>query len=576
MMNCTFKLLPTTETFKNQCRLILIVFAAVLLNLSSATAFAQSSSTQQQDAITVEGAVRNSAGEPVADASVLLEEKGHSSSVETKTNAEGAFVFSARGPGIYTVRAEKSGWRNGFSNSLVLSAGDKKHVDLVLESLVATLPTSSGASPSSVSAPGAMEFEDKPNFTVAGVTDWNNMGIHGSDINLRTSEALAKETLALKSGGPGETSAGAPKAGAPRLNSGESENKLRSALLQSSGSFEANHQLGEFYFLSERYHEAIPLLEAAYQINPGNQANAYDLALAYRANGDFERAREHARKMLENTDRAETHRLLGDLDEQLGDPLEAVREYERAARLDPSEQNYFEWGTELLLHRADRPAVEVFTEGSIAHPDSARMLAGMGAALYAGGSYDEATRRLCEASDLKPADSNPYLFLGKMEKAAPALLPCGEQKLERFVREQPGNALANYYYAITLWKRDRGSENPAGLQLAETLLEKAVTIDPKLGEAYLQLGILYSARDRFEQAIRAYKKAIEVSPQLGEAYYRLGLAYRRIGEESKAAQEFQVYEKVEKTETATIERQRRELRQFLIILKDQPAASSPR
>jgi hypothetical protein len=54
------------------------------------------------------------------------------------------------------------------------------------------------------------------------------------------------------------------------------------------------------------------------------------------------------------------------------------------------------------------------------------------------------------------------------------------------------------------------------------------------------------------------------------------LACRRIGEESKAEQEFLVYEKVEKTETATIERQRQELRQFLIILKDQPAASSPR
>jgi tetratricopeptide (TPR) repeat protein len=102
-----------------------------------------------------------------------------------------------------------------------------------------------------------------------------------------------------------------------------------------------------------------------------------------------------------------------------------------------------------------------------------------------------------------------------------------------------------------------------------------VTIDPKLGEAYLQLGILHSERGRFEQAIRAYKKAIEVSPQLGEAHYRLGLAYRRIGEESKAEQEFQVFAQVEKTETAAIERQRRELRQFLIILKDQPAAASP-
>jgi hypothetical protein len=49
------------------------------------------------------------------------------------------------------------------------------------------------------------------------------------------------------------------------------------------------------------------------------------------------------------------------------------------------------------------------------------------------------------------------------------------------------------------------------------------------------------------------------------------LAYKRTGEESKAHQELQAYEQIEKTEAAALERQRRELRQFLIILKDQPA-----
>jgi Flp pilus assembly protein TadD len=280
--------------------------------------------------------------------------------------------------------------------------------------------------------------------------------------------------------------------------------------------------------------------------------------------------------MLAIADKADVHRLLGELDERLGDPLEAVHEYERAARLEPSEQNYFEWGTELLLHRADQPAVEVFTKGSSAHPDSARMLAGLGAALYADGKSEEAARRLCEAADLKPADPAPYLFLGKMEKAAPALLPCSEQKLARFVRDQPGNALGNYYYGIVLLKRDRGSEDSAGLQQAEALLEKAVAIDPKFGEAYLQLGILHSGWGGFEQAIREYKKAIEVSPQLGEPHYRLGLAYRRMGEESKAEQEFRMYEQMEKAETAAIESRRRELRQFLIILEDHPAGPAPR
>ncbi len=63
-------------------------------------------------------------------------------------------------------------------------------------------------------------------------------------------------------------------------------------------------------------------------------------------------AREEVRKVLAKADDAEGHRLLGELDERLNEPLEAVREYEKAARMDPSEQNYFEWGTELLLHKA--------------------------------------------------------------------------------------------------------------------------------------------------------------------------------------------------------------------------------
>src|SRR6266704_4156312 len=141
--------------------------------------------------------------------------------------------------------------------------------------------------------------------------------------------------------------------------------------------------------------------------------------------------------MLAKADTANGHRLMGELNERLGDPLEAVREYERAALMDPSEQNYFEWGTELLLHRADGPAAEVFTKGSHVHPDSARMLAGFGAALYAEGKTEEAAARLCEASDLKPADPAPYVFLGHMEKAATAVLGSVADRLARFAREQP-------------------------------------------------------------------------------------------------------------------------------------------
>ncbi len=69
----------------------------------------------------------------------------------------------------------------------------------------------------------------------------------------------------------------------------------------------------------------------------------------------------------------------------------------------------------------------------------------------------------------------------------------------------------------------------------ESLLTKAVAIDPKCGDAYLQLGILSFSQHHPEKAIGFYTKAIEVDPQLGEAHYRLGVAYDRIGSPEKAA-----------------------------------------
>ncbi|MGC0775679.1 MAG: tetratricopeptide repeat protein [Candidatus Acidiferrum sp.] len=549
------------------------LLAILLAGLVAAGAIAQTPSPSQLDAITVEGAVRDSAGEPVTGASVVLEEKSGGRRLETKTDAEGKFSFTVRHAGMYTATVEKAGFDKCVTNPMpLLSVGQKRQIDLRLQTATAAQLSSSSAATSS----GAMEFKDEPSFTVAGVTDWSGAGGHGSDTSLRTSEALARETLALKSSGSDESSHGAAAGAATGRESLEEENKLRAAVARTPDSFEANHQLGEFYLRSGKNRKAIASLKAAYQINGEDVANAYDLALAYRANGDLVLAHDLAVKLLANSEGdAGLHGLLGDLDERLGDPLGAVREYERAATLDPSEPNYFEWGTELLLHRAVRPAVIVFKKGSLAHPHSARMLVGLGAALYADGSYDEAAGQLCRASDLKPEEAAPYLFMAKMEVNSPTSFSCAEQKLARFVQNQPGNALANYYFAMAVLKRNRESKSSADSQQAEALLKKSLAIDPKLGEAYLQLGILYAAQGASDQAIAAFNKAVEVTPGLGEAHYRLSQLYKRSGEKAKSEQEIQLYKQVEKSEADEVERQRREIQQFLIILKDQPAVSAP-
>jgi len=91
-----------------------------------------------------------------------------------------------------------------------------------------------------------------------------------------------------------------------------------------------------------------------------------------------------------------------------------------------------------------------------------------------------------------------------------------------------------------------------------------VTIDSKCSEAYLQLGIIAASQNHFDKAIDFYTKAIEADSQFADAHYRLGVAYDRTGQSAKAKQEFQLHDQIKQQQAKDTERQRREVKQFLI------------
>jgi tetratricopeptide (TPR) repeat protein len=203
------------------------------------------------------------------------------------------------------------------------------------------------------------------------------------------------------------------------------------------------------------------------------------------------------------------------------------------------------------------------------------MLIGLSAAWFVRGSYDEAVQRICEASDLNPGDSVPYLFLGKMQSAQSAPSEKGVEKLHRFVTLQPENAQANYYYAVGLWKLRKGSQDAVGAPQVESFLRNAIRLDPKFAAAYLQMGILHSEQKDRPRAISDFQKAIEAEPQMEEAHYRLAQAYRRVGDAVKAETELQIYDRIAKESAEKAERERHEIRQFVYTLRDQPTAPVP-
>jgi Flp pilus assembly protein TadD len=405
--------------------------------------------------VIVQGRVTDLESKPIEGASVRLESDGKVIQ-EAKTGANGQYVLKTSNPGTYRLRVEKEGYPPQ-SMDVLLEAG-KKDVDFVLKK----------------PATGGIEFSDTPNFTVAGVTDWSNVGLHGSDANVKTSETLSRETAALKSGAAG-----------------------------------SDHIVGA---------------------------------------GD-------------------AHRRAGDEKEKAGDPVGAVKEYEAAVKLDGSEENYFAWGTELLLHRAGLAAVQVLRKGADLYPKSERMFAALGAAYYANGQYAEAAEQMCHASDLNPTDAEPYLFLGKMEQAANGISPCAEEKLSRFAKEQPRNAQANFFYGFLLLKKARKTQSQGDFDLAEKAFRQAAAIAPQYGEVYVELGMMYNARGKKEAALAELQKAAAVSPDSSAAHYQLSLAYRRAGDTARADDEMKTYDRLRRSEEAALEKERREMRQFVLVLK---------
>jgi tetratricopeptide (TPR) repeat protein len=511
---------------------------------------------------TLHGVVRDSLNRPVTGAVICLQ--GQNSQVlKVHTDSAGAYVFPEVRRGNYSLRAEMAGYISANSRPFILEPKESKAIDLTLDSVK---PEATKASDS------PLEFFDEPHFNVAGVTDTTNLGGHGGDAIVRNREALAQETAARGK----QLSDGVP----PDSSRTAMEQSLRDAATRRPEDFSANSRLGKLLVEDKKPQEGLTYLDRAFRLNPTDTDNGYEMALARAATGDYAQARSNVRTLLANQDKshqenAELHHLLAEADERLGDPLEAVREYQRAAELSPRETNLFDWGTELLVHHAAEPAIEVFTKGHRSFPRSVRMLDGLGAAWYSSGSYEEAVRSFCEASDLDPDDPNPYLLMGEMQAAETTPSPEIEERLARFVRIQPRNASANYYYAISLQKRWSSPDQTEDVDQVKSLLQTAIQLDPKLGIAYLQLGILYSEEKNFPQAIFALRQAIEVDPQLEKAHYRLAQLYRLAGESKKAQSELQVYERITKEKTEEAGRQRHELQQFVYELRDRSPGSQP-
>jgi len=293
-----------------------------------------------------------------------------------------------------------------------------------------------------------------------------------------------------------------------------------------------------------------------------NTARLQDDADPTRANKE---ARERIQEKLQQGETAQLHHLLGKVEENDGDFVAAAQHYERAAKLEATEGNIFDWGTALLLQEAYQAAHEAFVQGVEHYPRSSKLHLGLGVALYLQGVYDAAVKAFMLASDLAPSDPRPYLFLAEVY-SGPSAADSDEVKrrLSSFVQLQPQNGLAHYYYAMSLWKDFRQHDRQANLDDIESLLRRALYLDPGLADAHMQLGMVLEERQKPLEAVAEYEQAINLQPYLAAAHYHLGQLYIRTGKKELGGEELALYERLRKQEAT---KQRQETRRIIDTLK---------
>ena len=90
----------------------------------------------------------------------------------------------------------------------------------------------------------------------------------------------------------------------------------------------------------------------------------------------------------------------------------------------------------------------------------------------------------------------------------------------------------------------------------------------------MQLGILFSERGDPARAIESYQEAIAADSNLAEAHFRLAQSYRHVGENAKATHELQIFERIQRSESAQVEEHRREIRQFVVVMRNSPESNT--
>jgi len=180
-------------------------------------------------------------------------------------------------------------------------------------------------------------------------------------------------------------------------------------------------------------------------------------------------------------------------------------------------------------------ALEQFQSALAKAPDDPDLELRVGAAYVAIGRPADAVATLRQVLAKRPdsAEANHYLgraiFLQGGNTQADAM-----RYLKRAVELDPNRA---EYHLYVGWAANNAV--PAQLGLAKDEIEKALSLDKLLGDAYWQRGVLEQKEGSIDDAVRDLKRALELKPTRTDAHATLAQCYDNKNDQTTAIAEWQ-------------------------------------
>jgi tetratricopeptide (TPR) repeat protein len=330
----------------------------------------------------------------------------------------------------------------------------------------------------------------------------------------------------------------------------EAETSWRGVLKAHPADSEAYAHLGLLEARQEHYKAAVLLYRKALTLNPSMPGLRMNLGLSQFKSGALKDAATTFTLLLKtetpaSPDALRLTTLIGLARYGSGEYAAAVPYLKKATAQDPQNLPFrLALAHSCLWSKQFQCVLDVYHEILLLNAESAE------ADMLAGEAMDEmkdkagAAQQFRAAVKADPKEPNVHFGLGYLLWG---LLQLDEAAVEfqAELTNNPDHAQALAYLADCQMKLNK----PEG---AIPLLEKAIRIDPSIGMAHIDLGILYGDAGRSDDALRELKIAEKLNPDDQNVHWRLARFYQAAGRKEEAKAEFEKTKSLQKASDQTI------------------------